>query len=107
MVGISSGPSIGGNKLVVSIDPVDRLGRVSYRRRLSMRAWRALLLLGFFPLADAKALTFTVTNVNDAGPGSLREAIFNANANSGADSIVFNIAPPGPPFTITLSSWLV
>src|SRR5437773_1372460 len=36
--------------------------------------------------------TFTVTNNTDGGPGSLRQAILDANANSGADSIAFNIA---------------
>lgn len=32
-----------------------------------------------------------VTNVNDSGPGSLRQAILDANANPGADTINFNI----------------
>jgi hypothetical protein len=32
---------------------------------------------------------FTVTNANDSGPGSLRQAILGANANSGADVINF------------------
>ena len=31
--------------------------------------------------------TFSVTNINDSGPGSLREAIAAANANPGADLI--------------------
>jgi hypothetical protein len=35
--------------------------------------------------------TFIVTNTNDAGPGSLRQAILNANANPGSDVITFNI----------------
>ena len=35
-----------------------------------------------------------VTNVNDSGPGSLRQAIFDANANPGADTINFNITGP-------------
>ncbi|HEY0677462.1 MAG TPA: T9SS type A sorting domain-containing protein [Chitinophagaceae bacterium] len=42
------------------------------------------------------AATFTVTNTNDAGPGSLRQAILDANATPGADAIVFNIAGTGP-----------
>jgi hypothetical protein len=36
-------------------------------------------------------MTFTVTNKNDSGAGSLRQAILDANANAGADTIVFNI----------------
>ncbi|HEX8089709.1 MAG TPA: VCBS repeat-containing protein, partial [Blastocatellia bacterium] len=39
---------------------------------------------------------FTVTNTNDSGPGSLRQAMLDANANPGADSITFNIPGPGP-----------
>ncbi len=43
----------------------------------------------------ASATNFTVTNTNDSGVGSLRQAILDANANSGTDTIVFNIAPGG------------
>ena len=39
--------------------------------------------------------TFTVTNTNDAGAGSLRQAIINANGSAGLDTIDFNIAPGG------------
>jgi len=35
--------------------------------------------------------TFTVTNTNDSGTGSLRQAILGANANLGLDVIAFNI----------------
>ncbi len=44
------------------------------------------------PLAAA---TFTVTNTNDSGAGSLRQAILDANANPGLDTIAFNIPGPG------------
>ncbi|HEX4142637.1 MAG TPA: right-handed parallel beta-helix repeat-containing protein [Pirellulales bacterium] len=36
--------------------------------------------------------TFTVSNLNDSGTGSLREAIINANATSGASTIDFTVA---------------
>jgi parallel beta helix pectate lyase-like protein len=39
---------------------------------------------------SAQAATFTVTNLNDQGAGSLRQAIFDANNNGlGSDDIVF------------------
>src|SRR5258708_4650635 len=34
---------------------------------------------------------FVVTNTSDTGAGSLRQAILDANANPGADSITFSI----------------
>jgi hypothetical protein len=43
---------------------------------------------------DAGAATFTVQRVDDAGPGSLRQAILDANATPGWDAIDFAI--PGP-----------
>lgn len=39
--------------------------------------------------------SFVVTSANNHGTGSLREAIVNANATVGADTIVFNIPGPG------------
>ena len=51
----------------------------------------------------ADAATFTVTNTNDSGPGSLRQAVTDANAAPGRDDIVFTIVPPA---TISLLSEL-
>ena len=39
--------------------------------------------------------SFVVTNANNHGTGSLRDAIVNANATIGKDTIVFNIPGPG------------
>jgi Right handed beta helix region len=41
------------------------------------------------PQAGATGSTFTVTNTDDSGTGSLRQAISDANSNSGHDTIVF------------------
>ena len=38
---------------------------------------------------------FVVTNVNNHGPGSLRDAILNANATTGKDIVTFNIPGSG------------
>jgi hypothetical protein len=43
-----------------------------------------------------EAPTFLVTSTADAGPGSLRQAILDANASPGADSITFAIPGAGP-----------
>ena len=49
--------------------------------------------------------SFIVTNTNDAGAGSLRQAILNTNASAGPDVISFAIAAAGVQ-TITLTSLL-
>ena len=50
--------------------------------------------------------TFTVTNTNDSGAGSLRQAILDANARANTtDTIAFNIAGTAP-FTIGVLSAL-
>jgi hypothetical protein len=43
----------------------------------------------------AHAATLTVTNTNDSGPGSLRQAIMEANGSPGPDTISFNFPQPG------------
>ena len=58
-----------------------------------------------FGAIGVHAATFTVTNTDDAGPGSLRQAMLDANAAAGADTIVFAIPGAGP-HTISLASAL-
>ncbi len=45
--------------------------------------------------ADATDV-FVVTNTNNSGAGSLRQAILDANSSGGLDAIAFNIAGAGP-----------
>ena len=50
--------------------------------------------------------TFTVTNTNDQGVGSLRQAILDANARAATfDTIAFNVSGTGP-FRIAPTSFL-
>jgi parallel beta-helix repeat protein len=61
-----------------------------------VRAGEAMLLAFAFFASALRGATFTVTNTNDSGGGSLRQAILDANTNGGADTIDFNIPGTGP-----------
>jgi len=52
-------------------------------------------VLGLCLAASASSATFTVTNTDDSGTGSYRQALEGANANPGLDTIAFNVAGPG------------
>lgn len=67
--------------------------------RIAGLALSALALVS----TSLSAATFTVTTSNDSGPGSLRQAIHDANNTSGVHTIVFNLAPQT---TISLASAL-
>jgi len=60
--------------------------------------FQATVLLGTMGAgtSTADAGTFVVTSTADGGPGSLRQAILDANAAPGADLIEFNIPGMGP-----------
>jgi len=60
----------------------------------SLRGWLPPLV-GFLGAALASAATIPVTNTNDSGPGSLRQAITDANLTAAADTITFNISGSG------------
>lgn len=68
---------------------------------------RSFVSLSFLCIAltPLSADTFTVTNSAESGPGSLAQAITDANALSGADTIAFNIPGTGV-HTITLTDVL-
>jgi hypothetical protein len=77
------------------------LERARRKQTQAVLASGAALTLGIGLGAPAEAATFTVTNLNDAGPGSLRQAIVDANAAAGPDTIAFQAGLTG---TITLTS---
>ena len=72
-----------------------RVARPEGRLRLLLPLLMLLFLLPLWP-SSLQATIYTVTNTNDSGSGSLRQAILDANANAGMDSIYFNIPGDGP-----------
>src|SRR5262245_53416398 len=78
----------------------------SGRSRNSERRRSAPGCFGLEALEARRLLTpFTVSNTNDSGSGSLRQAILDANNNAGADTIRFAIPGAGV-HTITPTSEL-
>ena len=58
----------------------------------------------FICSTDASAATFTVTNTNDSGAGSLRQAVLDSNSATTSDTIEFDAGVFNTPKTITLAS---
>jgi len=83
--------------LGVNVDPIattdPTLGGDCQRKPLTTAP--AVSPLASTPVRPLAATTYTVTNTNDSGAGSLRQAILDANANAGTDTIAFNIPGSG------------
>jgi hypothetical protein len=86
------------------------MSQIKFARRIRVAAVTLLILAITFGVppnrrqahgAASPSMTFTVTNLDDSGDGSLRQAILDANANPGADTIDFQDELLG---TITLTS---
>ncbi|MBK8467448.1 MAG: hypothetical protein IPL32_16650 [Chloracidobacterium sp.] len=71
------------------------------RQNLLITIFTAFLFIASGTAITVSAATFTVTNTNDSGAGSLRQAVLDANAASGSDTIVFS-SLFNTPQTITL-----
>lgn len=70
--------------------------------RISRYFYSSLIIIAGTAVS-LSAATFTVTNTNDTGVGSLRQAVLDANAAATADTIVFD-ASFNVPRTITLAT---
>ena len=66
-----------------------------------------LLILCFITVTSVIANTFLVTNTNDAGTGSLRSAIQNANILPGSHVINFNIPTSDPGYNSAQGVWKI
>ena len=56
---------------------------------------------------SAQADEYVVTNTNDSGNGSLRQAITDANNHAGADNIIFNIPTSDANYDATRGVWVI
>jgi uncharacterized repeat protein (TIGR01451 family) len=65
------------------------------KKLVGVVAIRVFVACAVLLAAGAEAATFTVINTNDSGVGSLRQAILDANATAGTDTIAFNIPGAG------------
>ncbi len=70
----------------------------------SEAAGREDLAVNTGPSSDDIELSFVVTNTNDSGAGSLRQAVLDSNTAAGSDTITFDPAVFSSPQTITLAS---
>ena len=84
MVAGSGGPFSGERTLPKGIKRVKNLKRLS----LTTPALLCLLGLTLTGHLEVSAATFNVTNFNDSGPGSLRQAVADSNATSGTNNIL-------------------
>jgi hypothetical protein len=69
-----------------------RPAQVSFNRSWTSMLTALAVVLSFIGVAPAQAATFTVTNLNDSRGGSLRQAIMDANAAEGRDTITFSVS---------------
>ncbi len=85
----------------------------SRRKRSGLRRIAALAMSGrilflvwcfFLILARASGAGFSVTNTNNSGVGSFRQALIDANASPGLDTISFQIAGSGLHTIVPLSA---
>ncbi|MVF14211.1 hypothetical protein FT643_18900 [Ketobacter sp. MCCC 1A13808] len=89
------------NSSLFSIHPLAAAVAASLRRTVRNVAPATGLACILAAPGFANAATFQVTNINDAGPGSLRQAVLDTNGNPGADEIVFDASVSG---TLNLTS---
>lgn len=96
--GASPAVNSGSNNVPLGIGSVDVAGLARSVGTAIDRGAHESLNSGLFIL--------TVTNTNNSGAGSLRDAIVQANATPGLNGILFNIGGAGCPKVIQLSSEL-
>lgn len=69
---------------------------------------RLFLLFCFCLLINENyAAIYTITNTNDSGTGSLRDAITSSNTHPGADTLIFNLSSSDPGYNLLTNTWTI
>ncbi|HOE35157.1 MAG: hypothetical protein GX415_01595 [Chloroflexi bacterium] len=74
--------------------------------RVFCAVFLVVLCMGF-PTPVRAGVTYTVTNSASSGAGSLRQAILDANAHAGLDTIAFDIPTSDPGYSSSLGVWVI
>src|SRR5215204_4989182 len=68
------------------------LEKGDFKMKFSQLLTLTVFIILFLTLSDnIQAAAFTVTGTGDSGAGSFRQAILDANANPGQDTVMFNV----------------
>ncbi len=94
-------PAIRIENNLPDLHPLARAIGACLRPRRASVACALGLGVSLLSASPLQAASFNVTNTNDSGPGSLREAVIEANVNPGPDEILFESGATG---TLRLTS---
>src|SRR5690606_35204769 len=83
-------------KLLINLYKLINMSKLYIKSRKLRGGLILSFVLSLLSFTSFGQTTFTVTNINDSGEGSLRQAIINANSTVAKDNILFNIPGNGP-----------
>ncbi|MBN1997567.1 right-handed parallel beta-helix repeat-containing protein [candidate division KSB1 bacterium] len=75
--------------------------------KLQLFVWGIFLLSFYLDIPGGFGNTFMVTTTQNADPGSMRQAIVDANNSAGPDTILFNIPITDPNYNSTTGVWTI
>jgi hypothetical protein len=77
------------------------------KARYAVCKWAFVSLIIAVNFSPAPANVYTVITTGDTGPGTLRQALTDANAHTGADTIAFNIPTTDAGYNALVGVWTI